>query len=73
MYTIYSPGLAVKLLRYYARFIVVSLLLSNKSMAFTLLEELTAAIEEYTRLFKANDANEWQTVIQEIKSFIEVI
>ena len=68
-----SPGLAIKLLRYYARFIVVSLLLNNKPMARTLLDELAAAIDEYKRLFRSNDITEWQSVIQEISSFIEVL
>ncbi|KAI9598912.1 protein SCAI [Syncephalis fuscata] len=71
IFNAHNPGLAIKLLRYYARFIVVSLLLNNKSMAWVLLDELTAAIDEYKRLFKTNDITEWQSVIQEIKSFIE--
>ncbi|RKP23913.1 protein SCAI [Syncephalis pseudoplumigaleata] len=71
IFSAHNPGLAVKLLRYYARFIVVSLLLNNKSIGRVLLDELTAAIDEYKRLFKGTDITEWQTVIQEIKMFIE--
>ncbi|KAI8051341.1 hypothetical protein BDF22DRAFT_693267 [Syncephalis plumigaleata] len=71
IFNAHNPGLAVKLLRYYARFIVVSLLLNNKSIARVLLDELAAALDEYKRLFKTNDIAEWQTVIQEITAFIE--
>ncbi|RKP10525.1 protein SCAI [Thamnocephalis sphaerospora] len=67
-----NAALVIKLLRYYARFIVVCLLLRSNEMARTLLQELSVLIEDYARAFKASDTAEWQSVVQEITSFIGV-
>jgi len=66
-----SPHLVIKKLRYYARFIVVCLLLNKKNVVKTLTEGLTEAVYNYTKLFKPADAGEWQIVVQEIAMFIE--
>ena len=70
---IFSPALMIKKLRYYARFIVVSLLLNNLPLVRKLVEELGYYVEEYTKNFKANDAGEWQLVMEEISKFIDVV
>ncbi|KAL2916941.1 hypothetical protein HK105_203373 [Polyrhizophydium stewartii] len=63
--------LMVKKLRYYARFIVVCLLLNRTEMVKTLTDELTVLVDEYTSTFKVNDAAEWQLVLTEITTFME--
>jgi hypothetical protein len=67
-----SPALVVKLLRYYARVIVVCLLLRKIVSAQNMLQELSVLVKEYGRVFKTNDLAEWQAVVQEIVQFIDV-
>ncbi|KAJ3088343.1 hypothetical protein HK102_008982 [Quaeritorhiza haematococci] len=66
-----TPALMIKKLRYYARFIVVCLLLNRNDMIKKLMEELTALVDEYTKVFKPNDAAEWNVVLSEISTFLE--
>ena len=66
-----SDALMVKKLRYFARYIVTVLLMNDWVLARTLLQELESAVGEYQTTFKASDVQEWQLVMQEIKSFIE--
>ncbi|KAJ3124025.1 hypothetical protein HK098_001456 [Nowakowskiella sp. JEL0407] len=66
-----SPALVIKKLRYYARFIVVCLLLNRTAIIKKLMSELSTLVEEYTKQFKPADSNEWNTVIQEIETFLE--
>lgn len=61
----------VKQLRYFARFIVVCLLLGRHTIVDELVSELTTLVEEYIML-KPNDAQEWQLVVQEITLFLQV-
>ncbi|GAM26012.1 hypothetical protein SAMD00019534_091870 [Acytostelium subglobosum LB1] len=61
----------VKQLRYYARFIVVCLLLNKKKVVYDLVEELFKHIKDYTKTHKPNDAHEWSLVIQEIFTFLQ--
>jgi hypothetical protein len=61
----------VKKLRYYARFIVVCLLLKKTKQVKELIKELTKQIEEYVRVFDPEDQLEWQMVKNEINDFIE--
>jgi hypothetical protein len=61
----------VKKLRYYARFIVVCLLLKKTKQVKELIKELTKQIEEYVRVFDPEDQLEWQMVRNEINDFIE--
>jgi hypothetical protein len=67
-----SPALMIKKLRYYARFIVVCLLLNKSELAKKLTIELNQLVEDYTKLFKPADHMEWQLVLQEISLFLEV-
>ncbi len=62
----------IKKLRYYARFIVVCLLLNRTDVVRKLMEELTGLVTEYTQAFKPNDAAEWNVVLSEISTFLEV-
>eukprot|EP00004_Rigifila_ramosa_P028288 TRINITY_DN9541_c0_g1_i1.p1 TRINITY_DN9541_c0_g1~~TRINITY_DN9541_c0_g1_i1.p1 ORF type:complete len:577 (+),score=118.93 TRINITY_DN9541_c0_g1_i1:216-1733(+) len=59
------------MLRFYARFIVVSLLLNRRQLAKELIDELSAKVAEYNRVFKPSDAQEWLVVLQEITAFTQ--
>ncbi|XP_040575531.1 protein SCAI isoform X2 [Lepeophtheirus salmonis] len=65
------PDLMVKKLRYYARFIVVCLLLKKMKLVRDLVRELSKHVDEYTAAYEPDDQLEWSLVLQEIKSFIE--
>ncbi|RKO94145.1 hypothetical protein BDK51DRAFT_18963 [Blyttiomyces helicus] len=66
-----NPALMIKKLRYYARFIVVCLLLNRNDVIKKLMDELTALVDEYTKVFKPTDAAEWNVVLSEISTFLE--
>jgi len=66
-----SPGLMVKKLRYYARFIVVCLLLNKTQVVENLVTELTQYVDIYVKNFHPTDAQEWQFVLQEITTFLK--
>ena len=66
-----SPNLAIKKLRYYARFIVVCLLLSKKDTSRLLMEELQGLVKDYQVTYKPSDAQEWEQVLQEISTFLD--
>jgi hypothetical protein len=61
----------IKKMRYYARFIVVCLLLNKDENIRLLIGELELLIDEYTKTFKPLDAKEWQMVLQEIMTFMD--
>ncbi|KAB7501564.1 Protein SCAI [Armadillidium nasatum] len=63
--------LMVKKLRYYARFIVVCLLLKRMKLVRDLVRELSKQIDEYTTTYEPEDQLEWSLVLGEIKSFID--
>ena len=63
--------LMVKKLRYYARFIVVCLLLKKMKLVRDLVRELSKHIDDYTATYEPEDQLEWTLVLGEIKSFIE--
>ncbi|XP_070497595.1 protein SCAI isoform X3 [Chironomus tepperi] len=65
------PDLMVKKLRYYARFIVVCLLLKKMKLVRELVIELERQIQEYTQTYEPEDALEWALVLDEIKGFIK--
>ena len=67
----FRPDLMVKKLRYYARFIVVCLLLKKMKLVRDLVRELAKHIDEYTATYEPDDQLEWSLVQSEIKSFIE--
>lgn len=62
----------VKKLRYYARFIVVSLLLNKVDLVKELIRELHHYVEEYVTVYEAEDDEEWRLVISEVTAFMEV-
>ncbi|GAB5590008.1 hypothetical protein Unana1_04908 [Umbelopsis nana] len=66
-----NSALMIKKMRYYARFIVVCLLLNNSDDIRHLISELEAFVDEYVKTFKPGDANEWQMVIEEITTFMD--
>eukprot|EP00093_Oithona_nana_P002451 02451.XXX_20820_18585_1 [CDS] Oithona nana genome sequencing. len=70
-YELQRPDLMVKKLRYYARFIVVCLLLKKMKLVRDLVRELAKHIDEYTATYEPEDQLEWSLVLSEIKSFIE--
>lgn len=61
----------VKKLRYYARFIVVCLLLKKMKLVRDLVMELDKQIADYTSTYEPDDQLEWTLVLEEIKSFIK--
>jgi len=61
----------VKELRFYARFIVVCLLLEKSKVAKDLAGELTQLVTDYVKLMKAAEMQEWQLVLQEITLFLQ--
>uniref|UniRef100_A0A3B3QP88 Suppressor of cancer cell invasion n=1 Tax=Paramormyrops kingsleyae TaxID=1676925 RepID=A0A3B3QP88_9TELE len=65
------PELVVKKLRYYARYIVVCLLLNKMDLVKMLVKELSEEIEEYTQRFSTEDQLEWNLVLQEVTAFVE--
>eukprot|EP00095_Tigriopus_kingsejongensis_P009832 maker-scaffold21_size687808-snap-gene-1.16 protein:Tk09832 transcript:maker-scaffold21_size687808-snap-gene-1.16-mRNA-1 annotation:"hypothetical protein TcasGA2_TC003262" len=65
------PDLMVKKLRFYARFIVVCLLLKKMKLVRDLVRELAKHIDEYTATYEPDDQLEWSLVLGEIKSFID--
>ncbi|KAJ2957468.1 hypothetical protein NQZ79_g6827 [Umbelopsis isabellina] len=66
-----NPALMIKKMRYYARFIVVCLLLNNNDDIRYLVSELEGFVDEYVKTFKPGDANEWHMVIEEITTFMD--
>ena len=67
-----QPLLMIKNLRYVARFIVVCLLLNRTQMIKSLMDQLTGYVQQYQHTFKPTDAAEWNAVISEIETFLEV-
>ncbi|XP_061589207.1 LOW QUALITY PROTEIN: protein SCAI [Cololabis saira] len=65
------PELVVKKLRYYARYIVVCLLLNKMELVKVLVKELSEEIEDYTQRFNTEDQLEWNLVLQEVAAFVE--
>lgn len=65
------PDLMVKKLRYYARFIVVCLLLKKMKLVRDLVRELAKHIDDYSATYEPDDQREWSMVLAEIKSFLE--
>ncbi|CAF0781989.1 unnamed protein product [Brachionus calyciflorus] len=66
-----KPDLMVKKLRFYARFIVVCLLLKKSKQVRDLMRELGKNIDEYVKTYDPEDQLEWQLVRNEINDFLE--
>ena len=65
------PDLTVKKLRYYARFIVVCLLLKKLKLVRDLVRELSRQVDEYIERYDADDQVEWTLILAEMKQFVE--
>eukprot|EP00126_Sphaerothecum_destruens_P013480 Sdes_comp23063_c0_seq1m21400 len=63
--------LVVKRLRYYARYIVVCLLLQKRTTLSELCQEFEAQVQDYIRKHAPSDSNEWLNVIKEIHAFLD--
>ena len=61
----------VKKLRYYARFIVVCMLLKKSKQVKELISELSRHIDDYVKIYDPEDQLEWQLVKNEINDFIQ--
>ncbi|KAJ2642706.1 hypothetical protein GGF44_001520 [Coemansia sp. RSA 1694] len=68
-----NSALMIKKLRYYARFIVVCLQLSNAPMMLQLLEEVKALIHIYSTTFNPVDKVEWSLVVKEMAMFMQAV
>ena len=65
-----DPNLAIKQLRYFARFIIICLLLNRREEVWQLLQEFQALISSYVMKYSPPDAAEWRAVIQEVTTFL---
>ncbi|KAL8151908.1 hypothetical protein V2J09_021716 [Rumex salicifolius] len=61
-----------KELRFYARFLLVSLLLNRREMARLLVDNFKALVEDSKANFRETNFKEWKLVVQEIIHFIKV-
>ncbi|XP_065068851.1 protein SCAI-like isoform X2 [Rhopilema esculentum] len=66
-----ESSLLPKKLRYYARFLVVCLLMNETNLIRDLTKELKRLVNDYTNSENAADHIEWQLVLKEIVSFVE--
>ncbi|XP_028394709.1 protein SCAI-like [Dendronephthya gigantea] len=66
-----TSDLMVKKLRYYARFIVVTLLLNKMDFVKELVKEFRQYIDEYTMIYNPTDEDDWRLVVNEVTSFCE--
>lgn len=64
-------SLVIKKLRYFARYIVVSLLLKRMDLVRDLVKEFGQSLEEYSHVHEPEAQLEWSLVLQEIKSFMD--
>ena len=65
-----DPNLAIKQLRYFARFVIICLLLNRRDEVWQLLQEFQALISAYVMKYKPPDSAEWRGVINEITVFL---
>lgn len=63
--------LANKQLRYFARFIVICLLLNRREKVQLLMRELRTLVGGFSRTCQGIDAKEWRVVVQEIVRFMK--
>lgn len=64
-------SLVIKKLRYFARYIVVCLLLKRLKMVKELIREFAMALDDYSHVYEPEAQLEWSLVFQEIKAFVE--
>uniref|UniRef100_A0A803PD97 Protein SCAI n=1 Tax=Cannabis sativa TaxID=3483 RepID=A0A803PD97_CANSA len=65
-------GVRLKELRFYARFLMVSFILSRTDMVNHLLDRFKALVDECKANFRDTNFKEWRQVVQEIVRFIKV-
>ncbi|KAK8709977.1 hypothetical protein V6N13_145322 [Hibiscus sabdariffa] len=61
-----------KELRFYARFLLVSLILNRTEMVKVVVEELRALVDDCKANFRETNFKEWRLVVQEILCFINI-
>lgn len=61
----------IKKLRYYARYIVVCLLLKRMKLVHDLVREFSQSLNDYSHVYEPEAQLEWSLVLQEIKAFID--
>ncbi|KAK1264041.1 hypothetical protein QJS04_geneDACA009317 [Acorus gramineus] len=66
-----SLGLRFKELRFFARFIVVSLVLSQTEKVRVLVERFKALVEDSKNAFSETNFKEWKQLVQEILRFLK--
>ncbi|KAH8850974.1 Protein SCAI isoform 2 [Schistosoma japonicum] len=66
-----KPDLMIKKLRYYARFILVCLLLRKMKLVNELIREFSKQVDEYIDIYDADDHSGWIMVIREMKDFVD--
>ncbi|KAL1809173.1 hypothetical protein DCAR_0728714 [Daucus carota subsp. sativus] len=64
-------NLAIKQLRFLARFLTVCLVMSRREMVFQLVNQLKMLLDECKRIFQETDFREWKVVVQEIGKFLK--
>ncbi|KAJ4966052.1 hypothetical protein NE237_017901 [Protea cynaroides] len=64
-------SLRYKALRFYARFLIVSLLLNRSETVQTLLERFKALVDDSKASFRENSFKEWKQLVQEIVRFLK--
>ncbi|KAK6923369.1 Protein SCAI [Dillenia turbinata] len=65
-------GLRFKELRFFARFLLVSLLLNRSDTVRTLMERFRALVDDSKAKFPKTNFKEWKQVVQEISRFVKV-
>jgi hypothetical protein len=67
-----NPSLMVKKLRYYARYLVICLLLNKTTLTKEVMSEFEQSVDAYLVQFDPADAAEWKAVLQELAGFLEM-
>lgn len=67
-----DPPLANKQLRFYARFLIVCLVLGRRDMVSRLAHHLRTLVDECRRSFQEIEYKEWKHVVQEIIKFLKL-
>ncbi|XP_050205378.1 uncharacterized protein LOC126655301 [Mercurialis annua] len=65
-------GVRFKELRFYARFLLVALILNKFDMVHLLVDKFRALVDDCKSNFKETNFKEWKLVLQEITRFMEV-
>ncbi|XP_022751106.1 protein SCAI-like isoform X3 [Durio zibethinus] len=65
-------GVRFKELRFYARFLLVSLILNRTQMVKIVLEKLRALVDDCKANFQGTNFKEWKLIVQEIVRFMNV-